>query len=236
MVADKPRLTTVGLDADDTLWQSEQFFKLTEARFVELLAGYAEGADLSARLLQAEMKNLQFYGFGTKSFVLSMIETAIDVTHGQVPAPIIQEILSAGREMLTHPILPLPHVRETLEELGRSLRLVLITKGDLFDQERKLAQSGLGELFDGIEIVTDKTPQTYKRIFDRHGEGPERAVMVGNSLKSDIVPAITAGCWGVFIPHELTWTLEHVEAPTHHPRFKQLNGFSELHEFIAKIS
>jgi putative hydrolase of the HAD superfamily len=229
-------LSTIGLDADDTLWQSEQFFKLTEARFVELLAGYAEGADLSARLLQGEMNNLQFYGFGIKSFVLSMIETAIDVTHGQVPAPIIQEILSAGREMLSHPILPLPHVQETLEELGKSFRLVLITKGDLFDQERKLAQSGLGELFDGIEIVSDKTPQTYKRIFDRHGEGPERAVMVGNSLKSDIVPAIAAGSWGVFIPHELTWTLEHVEPPTHHPRFKQLNGFNELHEFIAKIS
>jgi len=236
MVADKPRLTTVGLDADDTLWQSEQFFKLTETRFVGLLAAYAEGADLSARLLQAEMKNLQFYGFGTKSFVLSMIETAIDVTHGQVPASVIQEILGAGREMLTHPILPLPHVRETLEELGKSLRLVLISKGDLFDQERKLAQSGLGQLFHGIEIVSDKTPQTYKRIFDRHGDGPERAAMVGNSLRSDIVPAIAAGCWGVFIPHELTWTLEHVEAPTQHPRFKQLNGFNELHEFIAKIS
>jgi putative hydrolase of the HAD superfamily len=236
MVADKSRLTTVGLDADDTLWQSEQFFKLTEARFAELLAAYAEGADLKARLLQAEIRNLQFYGFGTKSFVLSMIETAIEVTHGQVPAPIIREILGAGREMLSHPILPLPQVRETLEELGRSFRLVLITKGDLFDQERKLAQSGLGEFFDGIEIVSDKTPQTYKRIFDRHGEGPERAVMVGNSLKSDIVPAIAAGCWGVFIPHELTWTLEHEAAPIHHPRFKQLNAFNELHEFIAKIS
>lgn len=236
MVADKPRLTTVGLDADDTLWQSEQFFKLTEVRFVELLGDYAEGSELSARLLQAEIRNLQFYGFGTKSFILSMIETAIDVTHGEVPASVIQEILSAGREMLYHPILPLPHVRETLEELGKSFRLVLITKGDLFDQERKLAQSGLGELFHGIEIVSEKTPETYRRVFDRHGEGPERAAMVGNSLKSDIVPAIAAGCWGVFIPHELTWTLEHVEAPTHHPRFKQLGGFNELHEFIAKIS
>ena len=229
-------LSTIGLDADDTLWQSEHFFKLTEARFVELLAGYAEGADLSARLLQAEIRNLQFYGFGTKSFVLSMIETAIDVTHGEVPASMIQEILGAGREMLAHPILPLPHVRETLENLSGMYRLVLVSKGDLFDQERKLAQSGLGELFDGIEIVSDKTPQTYKRIFDRHGDGPERAVMVGNSLKSDIVPAIAAGCWGVFIPHELTWTLEHAEPPTHHPRFKQLNSFNELHEFITKIS
>jgi putative hydrolase of the HAD superfamily len=229
-------LSTIGLDADDTLWQSEHFFKLTEARFVELLAEYAEGADLSARLLQAETRNLQFYGFGTKSFVLSMIETAIDVTHGEVPASVIQEILAAGREMLAHPILPLPYVRETLENLSGMYRLVLVSKGDLFDQERKLAQSGLGELFNGIEIVSDKTPQTYKRIFDRHGDGPERAVMVGNSLKSDIVPAIAAGCWAVFIPHELTWTLEHAEPPSDHPRFKQLNSFNELYEFITEIS
>ena len=236
MLVDKPRLTTIGLDADDTLWQSEQFFKLTEARFADLLADYAGGADLSTRLLQAEKRNLQFYGFGTKGFVLSMIETAIDVTNGHVPAPIIQEILGAGREMLTHPILPLPQVRETLENLSEIYQLVLITKGDLFDQERKLAQSGLGELFHGIEIVSEKNPDTYKRIFDRHGDGPERAVMVGNSLKSDIVPAIAAGCWGVFIPHALTWEFEHTEMPADHPRFKQLNGFNELYEFITKIS
>ena len=229
-------LSTIGLDADDTLWQSEHFFKLTEARFVELLGDYSEGADLSARLLQAEKRNLQFYGFGIKGFVLSMIETAIDVTNSQVPAPIIHEIIAAGREMLAHPVLPLPHVRETLESLSGTYRLVLITKGDLFDQERKLAASGLGERFHGIEIVSDKSPETYKRIFDRHGDGPERAVMVGNSLKSDIVPAIAAGCWGVFIPHALTWEFEHTEVPGSHPRFKQLNGFNELHEFITKIS
>ncbi len=152
--------------------RASSFFKLTEARFVELLAGYAEGADLSARLLQAEIRNLQFYGFGTKSFVLSMIETAIDVTHGEVPASVIQEILSAGREMLAHPILPLPHVRETLENWANPIRLVLITKGDLFDQERKLAQSGLGELFDGIEIVSDKTPKPTSAFLTGTATGP----------------------------------------------------------------
>ncbi len=229
-------LTTLGLDADDTLWQCEHFFKLTEARFAALLADYAEPSDLSARLLEAERRNLEFYGFGTKGFVLSMIETAIAITNSEVPAAIVREILSAGREMLTHPILPLPHVRETLESLNGAYRLVLITKGDLFDQERKLAQSGLGELFHGIEIVSDKTPQTYSQVFHHHGDGPGRAAMIGNSLKSDIVPAIAAGSWGIFIPHELTWTLEHAEAPSDHPRFKQLNGFNELYEFIAKIS
>ncbi|MGB8314345.1 MAG: HAD family hydrolase [Aestuariivirga sp.] len=229
-------LTTLGLDADDTLWQSEHFFKLTEARFTVLLADFAAPAHLSSRLLEAEKRNLEFYGFGTKGFVLSMIETAINVTNGQVPASIIQEILGAGREMLAHPILPLPHVRETLESLSELFKLVLITKGDLFDQERKLAQSGLGELFHGIEIVSDKTAQIYEQIFHRHGDGPGRAAMIGNSLKSDIVPAIAAGSWGIFIPHELTWALEHVEAPSDHPRFKQLNGFNELNEFIAKIS
>jgi putative hydrolase of the HAD superfamily len=228
-------LTTIGFDADDTLWQNEQFFRLTEERFVALLGAHGEAAEISGRLLEAERRNLAFYGFGIKGFVLSMIETAIEVTKGEVRASVIAEILAAGREMVAHPVETLPQARETLETLAADYRLVVITKGDLFDQERKLAQSGLGELFHGIEIVSDKTPQAYKRIFDRHGEGPERAVMVGNSLKSDIVPAIAAGCWGVFIPHELTWTLEHEEAPIHHPRFKQLNSFNELHEFIANL-
>lgn len=236
MARKKRTLSTIGFDADDTLWQSEHFFKLTEARFAKLLSGYAESADLSARLLEAEKRNLQFYGFGIKGFILSMIETAIEVTRGQAPAAIIQEILGAGHDMLNHPILPLPQVRATLKNLSGDFRLVLITKGDLFDQERKLAQSGLGELFHGVEIVSDKNPETYRRVFERHGDGPDRGVMVGNSLKSDIVPALSAGCWGIFIPHELTWVLEHVEAPAHHPRFKQLNEFNELYEFITKIS
>ena len=115
--------------------------------------------------------------------------------------------------MLGHPVETLPHVRETLEQLAGAYRMILITKGDLFDQERKLAQSGLGELFDAVEIVSDKNAATYERIFSRHGDGPGRSMMVGNSLKSDIVPAIQAGSWGVYVPHALTWALEHEEAP-----------------------
>lgn len=228
-------LTAIGFDADDTLWQNEQFFKLTEARFAELLADHAPAHDISHHLLQAEKRNLQFYGFGIKGFTLSMIETAIQVTDGHVPGSVIQEILNAGREMLRHPVETLPHVQETLETLAGSYRIILITKGDLFDQERKLAQSGLGELFDAVEIVSEKNASTYARIFNRHGDGPERSMMVGNSLKSDIVPAIEAGSWGVHVPHELTWALEHSEAPLHSPRFKRLDHLGELIPLLADL-
>src|SRR5690606_8652423 len=143
-------------------------------------------------------------------------------TEGRAPASVIAEILAAGREMLAHPIETLPHARETLERLAGSHRLVLITKGDLFDQERKAAQSGFGELFEAVEIVTDKARSTYERIFARFGEGPETGMMVGNSMKSDVLPAIEAGSWGVYVPHDLTWALEHGEAPEGAPRFRQI--------------
>src|SRR3954471_1101097 len=174
-------LATIGFDADDTLWQNEQFYRLTEQRFAELLADYAEPGELSARLLGAEKRNLRLYGFGIKGFTLSMIETAVELTDGRVPGEIVGKILAAGREMLEHPIETLPHTQATLASLAPAYRLVLITKGDLFDQERKLAQSGLGELFAGVEIVTDKSEATYRRIFGRYGDGPESGMMVGNS-------------------------------------------------------
>lgn len=228
-------LTIIGFDADDTLWQNEQFFRLTEQRFAALLADHASPEAISGHLLEVERRNLQFYGYGIKGFTLSMIETALTLTGGKVPTTAIAEILSAGREMLTHPVETLPHVRDTLERLSGDYRLVLITKGDLFDQERKLAQSGLGDYFTAVEIVSEKSAATYAQIFGRHGDGAERAMMIGNSLKSDIVPAIAAGSWGVFIPHALTWALEHSEAPTASPRFRELENLSQLHSLIMEI-
>jgi len=228
-------LTTIGFDADDTLWQNEQFFRLTEERFRALLADYAEGEHLSARLLAAEKRNLGHYGFGIKGFTLSMIETAVEVTEGRVPADVIAQILAAGREMLTHPVETLPHARDALEALAGRYRILLVTKGDLFDQERKLAQSGLGDFFDAVEIVSDKNASTYRRVFTRHGDGPERALMVGNSLKSDVVPAIEAGSWGVFVPHPLTWVLEHVDAPASDPRFREIADLGELPPLLRDL-
>ncbi|MBU1174097.1 MAG: HAD family hydrolase [Alphaproteobacteria bacterium] len=228
-------LTTIGFDADDTLWHNERFFKLTEARFAELLGDYGERAQLLDRLLAAERRNITRYGFGIKGFILSMIETAVEVTGGKVQGDVIGEILAAGREMLAHPVEPLPHAREAIEALRGRFTLVLITKGDLFDQERKLAQSGLDPLFDGVEIVSDKTEATYRRLFARYGSGPETAMMVGNSLKSDIVPALAAGAWGVHVPHELSFALEFAEKPETHARFRQIADLGALEALIAAI-
>jgi len=227
-------ISTIGFDADDTLWQNETFFRMTEQRFTELLSEHGAHEVISAKLLEAERRNLRFYGFGVKGFTLSMIETAVEVTNGQVSASVIAEILGFGRQMLQNPVETLPHAKETLDALAGKYRILLITKGDLFDQERKLAQSGLGDYFSAVEIVSDKTPETYSRIFTRHGEGPARAVLVGNSLKSDVLPALRAGSWGVYVPHELTWVLEHAEAPEADPRFRRITDLSALPDLIPQ--
>ncbi|MFN7004397.1 MAG: HAD family hydrolase [Roseinatronobacter sp.] len=229
------RITTIGFDADDTLWHNERFFRMTQDHFAALLADYTDRDTLMARLLDAERRNLGQYGFGIKGFVLSMIETAIEVTDERVPARVIADLLAAGQEMLRHPIELLPHAQEAIAALARSHRLVLITKGDLLDQERKLAQSGLGEMFDAVEIVSDKTPPVYAAIFARHGEGPEAALMVGNSLRSDVIPPIMAGGWGVHVPHGLEWEIEFAEAPVEHPRFRQLADLGDLPDLIGWI-
>ena len=229
-------ITTIGFDADDTLWQNESFFRLTQDRFTALLADHAEPDHLHDRLLAAERRNLGHYGFGVKGFTLSMIETAIEVTEGRVPASVIAEIMAAGREMLEHPIELLPHAQAAVETLAETHRVLLITKGDLLDQERKLAQSGLGDLFHGVEIVSHKTAPAYARIFARHGDGPDRALMVGNSLKSDVIPVIEAGGFGVHIPHGLTWALEHADAPEGHPRFAMLDHLGQLPDLVSRLS
>ena len=229
-------ITAIGFDADDTLWQNETFFRMTEQRFTELLSEHGEHHIISAKLLEAERRNLRFYGYGVKDFTLSMIETAVEVTDGQAAATVIAEILSFGRQMLQNPVETLPHVHETLDALAGRYKILLITKGDLFDQERKLAQSGLGDYFNAVEIVSEKTPQTYERIFARHADGVVNAMMIGNSLKSDVVPVIAAGGWGVHVPHELTWALEHETAPEDNPRFHRIDSLGGLLPLLGQLS
>lgn len=225
---DATSLTAIGFDADDTLWRHEDFYHQTEERLLAQLAEHGDPAELTLRLLEIERRNLPLYGYGVKAFTLSMIEMAIEASGGRAPGALIEDILAAGRELLRHPIEVLPHVRETLAELAGAYRLILITKGDLFDQERKLEESGLGDFFDAIEIVSDKKAATYTRLFTRHADGADRAMMVGNSLKSDVIPAIEAGGWGVHVPHAFTWAMERAEPPLAAPRFRRLAHLGEL--------
>jgi len=228
-------ITTVGLDADDTLWHNERLFQMTQERLAELLADHAEPGHLMERLLAAETRNLGQYGFGVKGFTLSMIETALDVTDDSAPGEVIRAIIEAGQEMLSHPVELLAGAPEAVAELAGRVRLVLVTKGDLLDQERKLAQSGLGDMFDAVEIVSDKSARTYREVFARHGEGAERALMAGNSLRSDVLPAIAAGAFGVFVPHEHAWTLEQADEPDGAPRYRRIETLAELPQMIEGI-
>ena len=226
------QISTIGFDADDTLWHNEQYFKLTEKRFAELLEGHADTKDLAQRLLESERRNLKLYGYGVKGFTLSMIETALEITDGKVPTETISDILHAGRDLLSQPIEVFDGVGDVLETLAPAHQLVLITKGDLFDQERKLAQSGLAELFTTIEIVSEKTQLTYERIFADHGTQCEHGMMVGNSLRSDVIPALQAGGWGIYVPHDVTWEHEHAEEPIAEPRYHQIAALPDVLEFL----
>ena len=230
------RITMVGLDADDTLWHNESIFRLTQARFAELMAPHAEPEALEAKLAEVERRNLALYGYGVKGFTLSMIETAMELTGGDPPGRMIAEILAAGREMLSHPVEPLPGVPEALAALVEDYRLVLITKGDLLHQEQKLAASGLGDHFSAVEIVSEKDAATYERVFARHGSGAARAAMAGNSLRSDVLPALEAGCYGAHLPYEITWAHELADTPAGHPRFAELPSIADLPPWVRALS
>lgn len=230
-----PALAAIAFDADDTLWHNERFFRLTQDHFAGLLADFAPRDHLEERLLAAERRNLGRYGFGIKGFTLSMIETALEVTGDRLPARVVREIVAAGQEMLAHPIELLPHARAVVERLSAGHAVLLITKGDLIDQERKLAQSGLGDLFAGVEIVSGKTAPVYAEIFARRGIAPGAALMAGNSLGSDVLPVLELGGWGVHVPHELTWALEHAPAPEGHARFHSLPDLGALPDLVDRI-
>ena len=228
-------ITTVGFDADDTLWHNETIFRLTHDRFAELLGDRADPADIEARLAETEKRNLSLYGYGVKGFTLSLIETAMELCDGEAPAHVVREILAAGREMLAHPVETLPGVDEALAAVAERYRMVLITKGDLFHQERKLAASGLGELFAAVEIVSEKDASTYRTVFDRHGTGPAQAARVGNSMRSDVVAAIEAGAFAAYVPYPLIWAHEAAEAPDH-PRYAELASIADVPGWLAAIS
>lgn len=230
-----PELSTIAFDADDTLWHHEKYFVAAKNRFVELLGPYGDPGHIESALHDTEIGNVRHYGFGIKSFTLSMVETAVSVTGGAVPGALIGELVELGRAMLTHPVDPYPGVRDTLATLKGNHRLLVVTRGDLFDQERKLQASGLIDFFDEIEIVSDKTKPVYERIFTRHGDGPARSMMIGNSMRADVTPALEAGAWGIHIPSEHVWTLDVDADPIDASRFRRLRDILDVLELVREI-
>jgi putative hydrolase of the HAD superfamily len=216
----------VGFDADDTLWQSEDGFRANELRFVDLIAPYtAEGIDVAAALTATERKNLSTFGYGVKSFAISMVEAALTITGGAVPTSVIGELIDMARGQLEEQVKLLPHVPEVLARVGARYKLVLITKGDLVHQTHKITTSGLAHHFDHLEIVLEKDPETYAGLLRRFGVAPDRFLMVGNSVRSDILPVMALGGHAVHVPYHLLWDLEHVE---HDALFTELASLADL--------
>lgn len=234
------RFDAVGLDADDTLWHSEDDFQAAELRFVELVAPYAPtGVDVRAALTAVERKNLHVLGYGVKAFGLSAVEAALSITDGAVPVSVIKEIVDGVRAQLTAPVRILPHVPEVLARLSARHRLVLITKGDLIHQTHKVDTSGLAHHFEHVDILLEKTPDAYATVLRRIGVPPERFCMVGNSIRSDILPVMALGGTGVHIPYPLLWELEHVETEEHlaphlTDRFVELGNLTELPDWLSR--
>lgn len=223
------------LDADDTLWHNMRHFNATEEALVAMLQPFADAHIARDMLNACEGRNLKLYGYGAKGFTLSMIETAAELAGDHLCKSMIEDILAAGHALLAHPVDLFDDVAETLDALAHRGRLVLVTKGDLLHQESKLAASGLGDLFSGIEIVSDKTENIFRRVFGQYGVAAHEAIMAGDSLRSDIRPALEAGAWAAYIPQEGAWVHEIADTPADHPRFRQIDRLAQLPEVIDAI-
>ena len=224
----------IGFDADDTLWHNESIFTITQEKFRAIL--HSHNTELVNKTLSStQIKNLKLFGYGIKGFILSMVETSIELTNGEIKGNEIQKIIDFGREMLANPIELLPHVQEVIEDLSRKYRLLLITKGDLIDQETKIARSGLAEYFTGVEIVSDKNSETYEKILSRHEITASRFIMIGNSMRSDIVPIVQIGGHAVHIPYFSTWEHEQMHPYIDPKNFKQLKHIGLLPGLIEEM-
>ena len=224
----------IGFDADDTLWHNESIFTMTQEKFREMLSLHSQEV-VDQTLSSTQIKNLKIFGYGIKGFILSMIETSIEITDGEIQGNEIQQILDFGREMLAAPIELLPYVQEVVEELSKKYRLLLITKGDLIDQETKIARSGLADYFAGVEIVSDKNSETYEKILSSHDIAASRFIMIGNSMRSDIVPVVQIGGHAVHIPYCTTWDHEQKHPYIDPKNFKQLKHIGLLPELIEEM-
>lgn len=215
MEVDYHTINVIGFDADDTLWVNETYFREAEEGFTALLENYETKNKIDQELFKTEINNLELYGYGIKSFVLSMIESALDLSNHQVSQTTLSKILDLGKEMIARPVELLDDVEEVLKKLSGNYRLIVLTKGDLLDQERKLERSGLSEYFHHVEVLSDKKEHNYKNLLDHLGVDVNEFLMIGNSLKSDVLPIMNIGAQAVHVPFHTTWAHEEVHPEEH---------------------
>jgi len=229
MEIDFKNIKVIGFDADDTLWVNETYFRETEERFTELLEGYETKNKIDQELFKIEMQNLETYGYGVKSFVLSMIESALDLSNNKIPQETIAEILSLGKKIISHPVELLEGVEEVLEKLVDKYRLIVLTKGDLLDQERKLEKSGISKYFHHVEVLSDKKEENYRKLLEHLEINTDEFLMIGNSLKSDVLPILNIGGKAIHIPFHTTWAHEIVDD-------KEVNGHLKLNRLTEVLT
>jgi putative hydrolase of the HAD superfamily len=231
-----PHFDVIAFDADDTLWHNERLYANAEKRFANLLAQYHPAEWIQEKLDETESRNIQHFGYGIKSFILSMIETSVELTEGRVSGQDIQAILDIAKEMLSAPVDLLPHVAETIPLLAQKHRLIMITKGDLLDQESKVARSGLGAYFQAVEVVSQKERADYAQVLKRIAVQPENFIMIGNSLRSDVCPVLELGGYAVYVPYEITWQHEASDPPPpDQQRYHAIQHMGELLALLEKI-
>ena len=224
----------IGFDADDTLWHNESIFTMTQGKFREILSSHSPEL-IDQTLSSTQIKNLKLFGYGIKGFILSMIETYIQISNGEIKGNEIQKIIDFGRDMLAAPVDLLPYVHEVIDKLSKKYRLLLITKGDLIDQETKIFRSGLADYFTGVEIVSEKNSETYKNILNRHSIAVSSFIMIGNSMRSDIVPIVQIGGHAVHIPYYTTWDHEQKHPYINPKNFKKLKHIGLLPKLIEEM-
>jgi putative hydrolase of the HAD superfamily len=226
-------IKVIAFDADDTLWHNEIYFQEIETKFCQLLEGYLPQHTVARELLHTEIKNIELYGYGIKAFMLSMIETALRISNNTISSKSIDQIISFGKEMLEKPVLKIANVENVLINLQPKYRLVVATKGDLLDQERKLKKSNLEHYFHHIEIMSEKSEIDYQKLIQHLDIDASEFLMVGNSLKSDILPVINVGGHAIHIPYHVTWSHERVETTLQSKNFQQVESISELVQILA---
>jgi putative hydrolase of the HAD superfamily len=226
------KLKIVAFDADDTLWDNEGYFLETEKRFCELLADYLPAHTLSRELLKTEITNLSLYGYGIKGYILSMIEAAIRITDRTISVTAIEKIISLGQELLQKPVVLIDGVEDVLKEMKGRYKLVMATKGDLLDQHRKLHKSGLGHYFHHIEIMSEKKEEDYEKLIKRLDIKAQEFLMIGNSLKSDVLPVLNIGGHAIHVPYHTTWEHEKVETQINHPNFRQVDNIKAISQHL----